>query len=167
MKPKDVLDAAVCLWFFRVFEACKDEVFGCRRLRVLQYRVNGGPQDCRAQVEEHTAAGHAVVRVEPIAGFECEEDVPTFDGLRDTAIHEAFHLLFSDYSRLALYGRRTRGGKWNGVLKAEHEIMDTPHAGVRPGRKIRCPVSAGPRQHGAYWAAHVQGAEHRIEGCRK
>lgn len=74
-----VLPDAVCLWFFRVFEACKDEVFGCRRLRVLQYRVNDEPQDYRAQVEEHTATGHAVVRVELIAGFECEEDVPTFD----------------------------------------------------------------------------------------
>lgn len=72
-----VLPDAVCLWFFRVFEACKDEVFGCRRLRVLQYRVNDEPQDYRAQVEEDTAAGHAVVRVEPNAGFECEEDVPT------------------------------------------------------------------------------------------
>lgn len=52
-----VLPDAVCLWFFRVFEACKDEVFGCRRLRVLQYRVNDEPQDYRAQVEEHTATG--------------------------------------------------------------------------------------------------------------
>lgn len=120
-----VLPDAVCLWFFRVFEACKDEVFGCRRLRVLQYRVNDEPQDYRAQVEEHTATGHAVVRVELIAGFECEEDVPTFDDLRDTAIHEALHLLFSDYSRLALYDRRTRDDKWNDVLKAEHEIMNT------------------------------------------
>ena len=73
--------------------------------------MNDEPQDYRAQVEEHTATGHAVVRVELIAGFECEEDVPTFDDLRDTAIHEAFHLLFSDYSRLALYDRRTRDDK--------------------------------------------------------
>ena len=67
-----VLPDAVCLWFFRVFEACKDEFFGCRRLRVLRYRVNDEPQDYRAQVEEDTATGHAVVRVELIAGFECE-----------------------------------------------------------------------------------------------
>lgn len=120
-----VLPDAVCLWFFRVFEACKDEVFGCRRLRVLQYRVNDEPQDYWAQVEEATATGHAVVRVELVAGFEREEDVPTFDDLRDTAIHEALHLLFSDYSRLALYDRRTRDDKWNDVLKAEHEIMNT------------------------------------------
>ena len=40
-------------------------------------------------------------------------------------MHEALHLLFSDYSRLALYDRRTRDDKWNDVLKAEHEIMNT------------------------------------------
>ena len=108
-----------------MFEACKDEVFGCRKLRVLQYRVEDESQDYRAQVEEHTAHGHAVVRVELVAGFEREEDVPTFDDLRDTAMHEALHLLFSDYSRLALYDRRTRDDKWNDVLKAEHEIMNT------------------------------------------
>lgn len=119
-----VLPDAVCLWFFRVFEACKDEVFGCRKLRVLQYRVEDEPQDYRAQVEEHTAHGHAVVRVELVAGFEREEDVPTFDDLRDTAMHEALHLLFSDYSRLALHDRRSRDDKWNDVLKAEHEIMN-------------------------------------------
>lgn len=130
-----VLPGAVRLWFFRVPEACKDEVSGCRRLRVLQYRVNGGPQDYRVQVEGHTAAGHAAVRVEPIAGFGCEEGVPAFGGLRDTAIHEAFHLPFSDYPRLALYGRRTRGGKWGGVLKAGHEIMGAPMQ--VPGRGVK------------------------------
>lgn len=138
-----VLPGAVCLWFFRVSEACKDEVFGCRRLRVLQYRVNGGPQDYRAQVEEDTAAGHAVVRVGPVAGFECGEDVPASDGLRDTAIHEALHLLFSDYSRLALYGRRSRGDKWNGALKAGHEIMDVLMQLFGRGMKSGVPFPPG------------------------
>lgn len=118
-----VLPDAVVLWFFRAFEIIKDDVFGCRGLKVSWYIVNDEPQDYRAQVEERTATGQAVVRVELVAGYERMEDVPTFDDLRDTAMHEALHLLFSDYSRLALYDRRHRDDKWNDVLKAEHEII--------------------------------------------
>lgn len=43
-----VLPDAVVLWFFRAFEIIKDDVFGCRGLKVSWYIVNDEPQDYRA-----------------------------------------------------------------------------------------------------------------------